>query len=93
MVTRIDTKLNPFLDELTTTATRLDQVLAQASRLVEQASTVIQPTSPLYFRLTEAMRQLEQTARAIRNLSNFLHRNPEALLQGLQTKEGNSHAP
>ncbi len=76
-VISFDSKMMPFMDDMTTTLSQLDTTLKQAEK-------AIQPSSPLYFRLTEAMRQLEETASAIENLSTFLHRNPEALIYGLQ---------
>ena len=88
LVTSFDSKLTPFMDDIAKTLSTLDSALLQADQLLQQAGKTIQPNSPLYFRFTEAMHQLEETASSIQDLSNFLHRNPEALIYGLQ-KTGN----
>ncbi|MBU1232552.1 MAG: MCE family protein [Proteobacteria bacterium] len=90
-ITSFDAKMSPFIDDMTTTLSRLDTALQHADQLLDQAEKTIQPSSPLYFRLTEAMRQLEKTANSIQNLSTFLHRNPEALIYGLQKTGDAAH--
>jgi phospholipid/cholesterol/gamma-HCH transport system substrate-binding protein len=76
-VSSFGTKMPPLMESMATTLQQADQLLGQAEK-------AIQPNSPLYFRLTEAMLQLKETAGAIENLSTFLHQNPEALIYGLQ---------
>lgn len=90
-VISFDSKLSPFMDDMTTTLSQLDTTLKQADQLLGEAEKVIKPSSPLYFRLTEAMRQLEETASAIENLSAFLNRNPDALIYGLQKTGTDAH--
>lgn len=90
-VTSFDAKLSPFMDNMAATLSSLERTLQHADQLLAQAEKTIQPSSPLYFRLTEAMRQLEETAGAIRNLITFLHRNPEALIYGLQKTGIDAH--
>ncbi len=84
VVTSIDKRLTPFMDDM-------DATLKQADQLLRQAKTAIAPSSPLYFRLTETMQQLEEAAVAVQKLSNFLHRNPEALIYGLQNPGDSKH--
>lgn len=90
-VTSFDTRLTPFMDNMTTTLSRLDTTLQQTDQLLGQAEKTITPSSPLYFRVTEAMRQLEVTAKSVQNLTDFLHRNPEALIYGLQKRGDEAH--
>ncbi|MBU0944145.1 MAG: MCE family protein [Proteobacteria bacterium] len=90
-VTSFDAKMSPLMDTMGTTLSSLETTLQQANQLLNQAEKAIQPSSPLYFRLTEAMRQLKETASAIHNLSTFLHRNPEALIYGLQPTGDTDH--
>ncbi|WP_083907295.1 MlaD family protein [Desulfocapsa sulfexigens] len=64
--------------------THIDSTLEHADALLAQAENTIRPNSPLYHRLTEAMQQLEKTAKSLETLSNFIHRNPDTLIFGLQ---------
>lgn len=90
-VTSFDAKMSPVMDNMITILSSLETTLQHADQLLAQAEKTIQPSSPLYFRLTEAMSELEKTAGAIRNLSTFLHRNPEALIYGLQKTGNDTH--
>ncbi len=79
MVTSLDTQIKPFVSDMAVTLTHLDTTLQQAEK-------TMQPNSPLYYRVTETMHQLEKTARSIERLSEFIYRNPDTLLFGLRNK-------
>lgn len=89
VVTSLDKQIQPLARDLSATFAHLDTTLQQADALLAQAEQAITPNSPLYYRFTAAMRQLEETARSIEKLSNFIHRNPDTLIFGLQ-KRGES---
>lgn len=86
MVTSLDTQINPFMNHMVTTLTHIDTTLKQADGLLAQAEKTIKPNSPLYYRVSEAMGQLEKTARSVEKLSEFIYRNPDAFIFGLQKK-------
>ena len=56
----------------------------QANRLLRRAEETLQPTSPLYFRMSETLRQVDETAKSIQKLSDYISRNPDSLIFGLQ---------
>lgn len=87
MVSSLDNQLKPVVTEMTNTLSSIDATLQQANTFFAQAEETIQPDSPLYYRLTEAMYQLEKTAKSMEKLSNFIHRNPDTLIFGLQKTE------
>lgn len=87
MVTSLDTRIKPVVDEMTNALASIDTTLQQADDFFAQAEETIQPDSPLYYRLTEAMHQLEKTGKSMERLSNFIHRNPDTLIFGLQKTE------
>ena len=91
MLTSYDTKLQPLMDEITTLIAHFDTTLQQADQVFQQAVKTIKPSSPLYFRLSEAMLQLEKTLGSIENLSDFLYRNPNALILGVQSTGDTRH--
>ena len=44
--------------------------------------TVLIPTSPLYFEVNLALHEIASAATSFRSLSDYLQRNPNALLTG-----------
>jgi len=64
---------------------RLDQfsqTLAGLDRLSAEASNLIAPDSKLMYEITTTLRELNRTAESIRELTDFLERNPGALITG-----------
>jgi phospholipid/cholesterol/gamma-HCH transport system substrate-binding protein len=85
VMTSLDKQISPLTADMSATFAHLDTTLQQADALLAQAEKAITPNSPLYYRFTEAMRQLEETAKSIEQLSDFIHRNPDTLIFGLQS--------
>jgi paraquat-inducible protein B len=84
MVTTFDQHIQPLAASVTNTLNNLDNTLLQTDSLLKQAEQTLQPSSPLYHRLSETLRQLESTSSSIKQLSDFISRNPDALIFGLQ---------
>ncbi len=91
MLTSYDAKLQPLLVEMAAIIAHFDTTLQQADLVFNQAEKALKPSSPLHFRLSEAMLQLEKTLGSIENLSDFLYRNPNALILGVQATGETSH--
>jgi len=86
---RIDTTLTPLGSEVTRTAEqatltlqRLDSTLADVDAVLGNAGGLLEPESPLYIRYERAMTDLGDASRALRDLADYLQRNPSALLRG-----------
>ena len=90
-LTAIDTKVTQLADKMIVTVDNFNTTLKEADQVFRQAGKTLAPSSPLYYRLTEAMRQLEKTAASVATLSDFLYRNPNALLLGVQPTEKDSN--
>ncbi len=85
LILSLDNEIVPeILSDLNVSFENLNLTIQQAGTLLAQAEKTISPYSPLYYRFTETMKQLEETTRAIEKLSDFIHRNPETLIFGLQ---------
>jgi len=84
VITTLDQHIQPVAASFTKTLDNLDNTLLQANQLLNQAEQTLQPSSPLYHRLSETLRQLETTSSSIKQLSDFISRNPDALIFGLQ---------
>lgn len=86
----LDSTLQPLKTDFGKSLQNLDDTLLQANQLLNQAERTLQPSSPLYHRMSETLHQFEQTSKAIQKLSDFISRNPESLIFGLQ-QTGESH--
>ncbi|GLQ06592.1 PqiB family protein [Sneathiella chinensis] len=61
---------------------RADQTLQSAEQLFDNTNGMLADGSPLKYDLTVMMRELAAASRAVRNLADFLERNPSSLLGG-----------
>jgi paraquat-inducible protein B len=61
---------------------RVDESLQSASNLFETANSTIADGSPLKYDLSVMLRELAAASRSVRNLAEFLERNPSALISG-----------
>lgn len=83
-VLSIDKKIQPLAADLSHTLANIDNSLKKVDTLFIQAEKTLQPNSPLYRQFTTTMNQLDTTARSVQKLSDFIHRNPNTLIFGLQ---------
>jgi len=84
LVNSFDKQIQPIADNIETTLSGIDSTARQANELLVQAGAVLKPSSPLYRSLNTAIRQLQKTASSIEKLSDYVHRNPDTLIFGLQ---------
>ena len=91
LIASFESSTSPLVDELTRTLSHFNTTLQEANRVFHQAGRTLQPSSPLYYSFTKTMRQLEKTLQSIENLSDFLYRNPNALILGVQPAGDTSH--
>jgi paraquat-inducible protein B len=56
--------------------------LSQADQTLRAAQNVVSPDSPVFFEITSTLREIKNTAAAVRLLAEYLERNPNALLTG-----------
>jgi paraquat-inducible protein B len=89
LMVRVDSSLVPLGPEVTRTAEqatrtlqRLDSTLADVGVVLEDAGGVFEPESPLFIRFERAMTDLGDASRALRDLADYLERNPSALIRG-----------
>ena len=90
-VNTFDEKLDPILNTLSDSLEELDTTLQSADTVLELAANAIAPNSPLYYSVTEAMQQLGESAESLKTLSDFLYRNPNSLILGLQPNGEKEH--
>jgi phospholipid/cholesterol/gamma-HCH transport system substrate-binding protein len=67
---------------LETTLDRLDQTLGSVKASLGSFDTLVDPQAPLVFQLTTTLADLGEAARSIRQFTDYLDRNPNALFIG-----------
>lgn len=73
------------------TLPQLNQTLAQAQKTLASAGRALGEDSPQRQEISDAMQDLQRTARSVRALTDFLGRHPEALIRG-RTGQGKPDA-
>jgi len=68
--------------DLRKTMADVDQTLDSARRALDHADTLIESNSGLNQELTNALQEVNDAARSLRVLSDYLERHPEALIRG-----------
>ena len=76
IATEVKPQVGPLVTKLTATADQLDGVAA-AAKVVLSGEGAAQDSS-----LPDAIRQLDEAARSVRSLADYLGRHPEAVLKG-----------
>jgi paraquat-inducible protein B len=89
LVSRVDSAVTPLGDDVRRTAerataslARLDSTLAEAVVVIEGAQGVVEPESPMFVQFERAMVELGAASRALRDLADYLERNPSSLVRG-----------
>jgi paraquat-inducible protein B len=73
--------------DLRTTADRLAVSLEELNSTLRTTRAALDPESPVAVRLEDSLREIGATARALRELLEYLQRNPSALLRGRAEEE------
>lgn len=89
LLVRVDSTLTPMsegvrqtTEQATSTMEQLQTTLDDVGVVLEGVGGVIEPESPLFVRFERAMMDLSEASRALRDLAEFLERNPSALVRG-----------
>lgn len=72
----------PLADRLDQWAANFNRTLEGVDRLSIQAGSLLEPDSNLRYEFETTLRELSQAAKSIRILTDYLERNPNALLTG-----------
>lgn len=80
--------LKPMVQQLSEVAAGADQTLAQFDRLLLDARRLVGDDSPMVGQLVSTLAEFQQTAIALRQLADFLQRNPSAILTGRDPSQG-----
>ncbi len=78
----LDLEEGPLAGAVERNSARLEALLGNLEALSVSANTLIAPGSDLRFELESTVRELGRASRSLRELADFLERNPNALLTG-----------
>ena len=78
----LDEQIGPTMGALRDAANAARDAMREAGAAVGQVNGVLEGSSPLGYELADALEQLNRTARALRALSEEIHRQPNVLLFG-----------
>jgi paraquat-inducible protein B len=77
-----DQRMEPLVARAEDSLENLSRLMQDASGLVESLSTEVSADSELNFQMRRTLEESQAAARSLRQLAEFLERNPEALLRG-----------
>ena len=83
LATTTEKRVDATLDEATRFLQTVNGVAEEARRTMADARAVLNKNSPTVLELNQAIREITDSARAVRVLANTLERNPESLLRGM----------
>ncbi len=84
LVNDADEQLGPLATELRATLGRLNAGLESATETLAGANAHIRGETELAYELGATLNEIRDAARSLRQLTDYLERNPEALLRGKQ---------
>ncbi len=88
MIKDVDAKVDPLVASLRSTANSADLALRQAKETMAQMQATFEPGTPLNFELTKALEDVSSASTAVRQLAEYLQRNPSALVRGRYESDG-----
>ncbi len=82
LATTTEKRVDATLDEATRFLKTINSLADEARRTMADARAILNKNSPTVLELNQAIREISDSARAVRVLANTLERNPESLLRG-----------
>jgi paraquat-inducible protein B len=87
MVDNVDNRSGPALASLKKAADQANLTLVQISSTAQTLQAGLAPDAPLTYRLETALENFSEASSAIRELTDYLQRNPSAIVRGKYVQE------
>jgi phospholipid/cholesterol/gamma-HCH transport system substrate-binding protein len=87
MVDNVDNRSGPALASLKKAADQANLTLVQISATAQTLQASLAPDAPLTYRLEMALENFSEASSAIRELTDYLQRNPSAIVRGKYVQE------
>jgi paraquat-inducible protein B len=88
LVNHVDRQVDPLASGGVQTLAVTREALAEARMALSNVKEVTAKDSPLRHDFTNALKQLAAAARSIRNMADYLERNPNAIIYGKDSQRG-----
>lgn len=88
LTVHLDREIGPMSANLQTTAQNADAALKKTQVTLAHLDDTLRPDAPLLYQANHTMVDLSEAARAIRQLAEYLERNPDALVRGRSYQKG-----
>jgi paraquat-inducible protein B len=87
VVENVNNRSGPVFESMKKAADQANLTLTQISATAATLQTSVAPDSPLAYRLEVALENFSEASSAIRELTDFLQRNPSAIVRGKYVEE------
>ena len=88
LTAHLDREIGPIGASLQTTAHDADATFKQTQVTLDRLDDTLRPDAPLLYQANRTLVDLSAAARAIRQLAEYLERNPDALVRGRSYQKG-----
>lgn len=88
---RLDGRIGPLSTDAERLMADTDATMKQASTTLSSLQSSIEPDSPLAYKLNRALDEISATAASMRQLTDYLQRNPAALIRGKHYSADSRH--
>jgi paraquat-inducible protein B len=78
----IDRQVGPMAASLEKGARDIDAAVQKAEAALDRLQAGLQPDAPLVYRTNQALENVSAAARSLRELGDYLQRNPSAIVRG-----------
>jgi len=78
----VNTKIDPLAASLKRTSDDADTTMKQVKLALGDVQTTLAPDSPVTYQLKTTLKDMSEASRSIRELADYLQRNPSALVRG-----------
>jgi paraquat-inducible protein B len=78
----LDGQIKPLSSSLQKTSLSTDAAVKQATVTLGTVNTTIEPGSPVNYQVVQTLQDVSAAARSIKELADYIQRNPGALLRG-----------
>jgi paraquat-inducible protein B len=79
---RVGNAVGPMTASMQKSTQSVDLALEKAQIALDHIQMTLQPNSPLIYRADDALQQIDEAAKSVRQLADYLQRNPSALVRG-----------
>jgi paraquat-inducible protein B len=88
LTAHLDHEIGPLSASVQTTAHNADATFKHTQVTLDRLDDTLRPDAPLLYQANHALSDLSAAARAIRQLAEYLERNPDALVRGRSYQKG-----